>query len=380
VADDQWDLYVDEDLSNDFMQVFEFNSFPGAVLEDAGIVDNDREVFGEFPDALDNDPRVYVLLMDIKDYVASDGDVFSFDGYFNSFDEMPDEEVKRKTAGLYRSNECEILYLNSRIRSIMEPYTLAVAAHELQHMINYNYDESDEVWMSESLAEVAMLVNGLYTDVDWVESYFRHPETPLVTTTASGSYGAYLMWGMYLYEQIGRNFMLPLEEEQSDGISGLNRALRAYGDDRDFITLFSDWVVANAVQDRSVAQGQFGYDFTDALPEITTVASFTGKGGETAGDIKAFAVEYIDIESINAGSTLTITPDTTTDFLARVVVWNGAGVTLLAPKSLPSGALSLELEGGTSNRYAVVLSNLNTDQIDDSDPVTGVVGYSLLVE
>jgi hypothetical protein len=375
VADDQWGETVTPEMAQAFMTTFEYRSGAAAVDPGLGIFDNDRMVFGDIPDTLDDDPRMYLLLLNIADYVNSEGETFSFDGYFNAYDELPDEEVKRQTLGLYRSNECEMLYINSRIRPVTEPYTLGVIAHELQHLIAYNYDTAEDVWMSESLAEVAMLVNGYYTDVAWVESYAADPSTPLVTTTASGSYGAYLLWGMYLYEQVGRDFMMTLEKEQQDGISGLNRALKTAGIDTDFPTLFQDWVVANGLQDRRVDIGQYGYDFSDDLPPMTPVAELTSSTGTYDGEVEAFGVDYLDISAVNTGSSLTISTEAGSSLVTQLIKRTSAEPEVV---NIPSrqGSRSIELDGATGSTYTLVVTFTDTQQIDTGN----TAAYSVAIK
>ena len=158
--------------------------------------------------------------------------------------------------------------------------------------------------MSESLAEVAMLVNGLYTDEPWVRDYASWPGYPLVYM-GSPNYGACLLWGMYLYEQIGMDFMIPLESEQRDGITGLDRALADYGVDETFLGLFTDWMVANLVDQPG---GRYGYQFAD-LPEFARQDLLTSSGDTYDGELYPFGVDYLDIFPRKDTATLEISTD-----------------------------------------------------------------------
>lgn len=371
VADDQWETYVDEDMARSFAVAFEYRLeriAPVTTLEeDVGILDNDRAIFGELPDALDNDPRMYVLLVDIPDYVNDEGDVFRFDGYFNAYDQLTDEQAQRSTFGLYHSNEVEMLYLNSRIRPVTEPYTLAVAAHELQHLIHYNYDTSEEIWMNEALAEVAMLVNGLFTDIGWVQRYASDPSIPLVTNTASGSYGAYLLWGMYLYEQVGPGFMFTLQEEQQDGITGLNRALNTVGRNTEFEALFLDWVVANYLQDPSLEDGRYGYTFTAELPTLGSRAVMSESVALYEDAVEAFGVHYIEVVEVPTKSTLTVSSRDIDLLSAQLIRHTPAGSEVGSLRSGSPTSLETSLEGGAGYTYTLVITNLDTRSIDSGE-------------
>lgn len=373
VADDQWETYVSEQMAHEFAVAFEYRLeriAPVTTLEeDVGILDNDRAIFGELPDALDNDPRMYVLLVDIPDYVNDEGDVFRFDGYFNAYDQMTDEQAQRSTFGLYHSNEVEMLYLNARIRPVTDPYTLAVAAHELQHLIHYNYDTSEEIWMNEALAEVAMLVNGLFTDIGWVQRYASDPSIPLVTNTASGSYGAYLLWGMYLYEQVGPGFMFTLQEEQQDGISGLNRALKTVGRNTDFEALFLDWVVANYLQDPNLEDGRYGYTFTETLPMLASRAVMGPSLALYEDAVESFGAHYIEVVDVPSKSTLSVSSRDIDLLSAQLIRHTPKGVEVETLRGGGPNSLEISLEGGADYTYTLVVTNLDTRGIDSGEGV-----------
>lgn len=364
VADDQWGSTVDEAMARTLMITWEYRAGAAALDPMQGLFSNDRLVFGDIPDTLDQDPRMYVLLVDIPDYVNDEGETFSFDGYFNAYDQMTDAEAQRSTFGLYHSNEVEMLYLNSRIRPVTDPYTLAVAAHELQHLIAYNYDTGDEIWMSEALAEVAMLVNGYFTDRPWVSRYLSDTSIPLVTNTASGSYGAYLLWGMYLYEQLGAPFMKVLEAEAQDGVRGLNRALSTAGSDLDFQTLFADWVVANWLKDPAVIDSRYGYLFSADIPETAVAATLAGGEPTLGGELEAFGVHYLALTEVAANSTLTVVSSDAQNLLTILVTTEEGIPTLETLRPDPQGIRTTRLEGGSRREYTVILANTNQNQVD----------------
>lgn len=375
VADDQWGTYVTEEMARELAVTFEYRPTEGAWDDTTGIFGNDQQIFGDIPDALDDDPRMYVLLVDIPDYVADDGDVFSFDGYFNAYDQMTDEQAVRSTFGLYHSNEVEMLYVNSRIRPVTEPYTLGVMAHELQHLIAYNYDTTEEIWMSEALAEVAMLVNGYFTDTAWVASYLSNPSTPLVTNTASGSYGAYLLWGMYLYEQIGPGFMRVLEEEQRDGISGLEAALSDAGINITFETLFLRWTTANSVQDYE-ADARFGYKFSHDLPAINPEAIMSPANPSVAGEVQAFAAQYYELGDVTQKSSVTVSSQGAANLVSIIVRYGNSGMTAEIMEAAGPNGYSADLNPSTEYAWTVIVTNVNTRSIDSGD----TIGYDVTIK
>ncbi len=363
VADDQWETNVTAEDVETVLTAYERETPEGSIDPGTGMYQNDVTVFGEPPDELDNDPKIYLFFMDIKDYVNDEGDVYSFDGYFGYWDQYPDEVVQAQTFGRYHSNEVEMVYLNARIRPITDDLTLSVIAHEFQHLISWEYDEEEETWMSESLAEVAMLVNGYYTDTAWVQDYADWPGYPLVTN-AGVNYGACLLWGMYLYEQIGQDFMFPLEREPADGITGLDRALNAYGSDESFETLFADWTVANLVRDPMEAR--YGYAFGD-VPDMAREAVLSDAANGFENELYDYGVDYIDVDPAGSPLTLHVDSDHPDDLLVRLVEWDaGVMVDIVDPVADgSSGVVSVVLDPATSDTsWTVVVSYMDPAAVD----------------
>ncbi|MFC1890640.1 MopE-related protein [Thermodesulfobacteriota bacterium] len=226
VADDQWGGNVEETDIGLLLDAFENVTPIGSIDPDQGIYENDTDLFGDVPDALDGDSKIYILLLDIPGYGG-----YEFDGYFNAFDQYPDDF----TWGTYgeHSNEVEMLYVNSEIRPVTADATLSVVAHELEHMIHWNYDTDESSWVDESMAEAAMTVNGYYTDQAWVADFMSNPNIQLTQSTYV-HYGACLLWGTYLYEQFGDLDILKNGDRlwrlhiRAEGASSLNFGFNRY--------------------------------------------------------------------------------------------------------------------------------------------------------
>ena len=97
------------------------------------------QVFGtEWSPGIDNDPRLNILNARLKGVA----------GYFSSTDEYP--------AGVQpRSNQREIIYVNSLNVPPGGANYDQVLAHELQHAIHWNADASEDTWINEGLAELS---------------------------------------------------------------------------------------------------------------------------------------------------------------------------------------------------------------------------------
>ena len=286
VADDQWGGNVEETDIGLLLDAFENVTPIGSIDPDQGIYENDVDLFGDVPDALDNDPKIYILLLDIPGYGG-----YEFDGYFNVFDQYPDDF----TWGTYgeHSNEVEMLYINSDIRPVTADATLSVVAHELEHMIHWNYDTDEASWVDESMAEAAMTVNGYYTDQAWVADFMSNPNIQLTQSTYV-HYGACLLWGTYLYEQFGDlDILREIVAEPLNGEFGIVASLGTAGVGLDFNDVVRRWVVANLLDEPSIGDGRYGYNFFD-LPPISYARTITAyPSPEYSGYVASDAAEYI---------------------------------------------------------------------------------------
>ncbi|RKY65983.1 MAG: hypothetical protein DRQ08_04270, partial [Candidatus Latescibacterota bacterium] len=138
---------------------------------DSGIYLVDKDVFGEPPD-VDGDPKVYILVLDIKDDL---GEGLYVGGYFSGVNEYSDREARQRG---YRSNETEILYIDCDPLNLSSSGSHRVLAHEFQHMIHFNMDPEEETWLNEGCSTFAEFINGY--GVRPPENFKDHPEDSLV--------------------------------------------------------------------------------------------------------------------------------------------------------------------------------------------------------
>ncbi len=286
-------------------------------FDERGILDVDCDIFGQPPDALDNDPKVYFLYADFAQYGH-----MAFDGYFNAFDQMPDEIAWQN----YRqhSNEVEILYLNAKAPA--SDYMLSVLSHEFQHLIHYRYDQLEESWINEAMSEAAMTACGYFTDKAHLARYCAHPQIPLVDVEHP-SYGAVLLFGAYLLEQFGEESLGRLVACPETGIAGLEAAFPQLP----FTDLFHRWACANGCASlMGIDEGLWGYE-SFPLPKLKTLAL----GYETSVlTLPASGLAYLPLRE--EAHTLTITDvspaapssHASSRLLRRQVLFNGMTPTL----------------------------------------------------
>ena len=230
----------------------------------------------EWIPGIDNDPHINILNANLK----------GVGGYYSSADEFPLRVNKF-------SNQREIIYINSSaIRVGTQLYTETLA-HELQHAIHWNADPSEDTWVNEGLSELAVTVAGF--DQEFRSRFaFSRPTSlvhwPLSPFGSAPNYAVSSLFMHYLSEHYGdRNDLKGLLEQPEDGIAGINAYLRASGYDLTFRDVFSNWAVANFLDED---QGPYGYsELAVGSRPTREMRDFS----EITSQIPQYSVEYIEL-------------------------------------------------------------------------------------
>ncbi|MGR3309212.1 MAG: hypothetical protein ACUZ77_00405 [Candidatus Brocadiales bacterium] len=322
VADTEWLVRVNQQDIDKIIETFD-HSTPATSLDPSkGIYDIVTGVFGSPPD-VDNDPKIYFLISQLSEYKGH-----TFDGYFRYLDQLDVEY----------SNRHDILHLDSDHPS--NDYHIAVIAHEFHHLIQWSYDKDEASWISESMAEVSMVICGYYTDKPKASAYLGYTNRPLVEKLHA-DYGACLLWGVYLFDRFGGTFLSSLMKEEANGIEGFECALKTTNIEKNFQEIFGDWMTANYLNNARVNKGKYAYK-SISLPRPSPYQQFSGMPVSGTGDVKGFGVNYIRFSGLNAGDNvvqISFTADSYKDFLIRAIKINSTDmsksnveqITLLSP-------------------------------------------------
>ena len=304
VSDDVWDVNVFRQDIEKIMYAFDHSTPEASINKDKGIYEILTETFGRPPD-VDNDQRIYFLISQLGEYRG-----YHFDGYFRFFDELEGKH----------SNHTEILYLDCDDPS--DDYYLGIIAHEFQHLIHWQYDRNEAGWISESLSEVAMILCGYYTDKKHVIRYLNNTDRPLVSKGHHKvSYGACLLWGIYIYESLGIKFLGNLVREEENGIKGFQNTLKSMNIEDDFSTVFGDWLVANYVCSNPVNDEKFKYK-TILLPITPTIKHFFSLPVYETGKVNGYAADYLKFSIERAKDKklrIAFNSDCSNDFLIKII-------------------------------------------------------------
>ena len=255
-----------------------------ADLFESRIYPTNHRYFGsEWLPGIDNDPRVTILVTDqMPPGIA---------GYFSSADEYP-------RAMKPRSNEREMIYVTSSYLNDTDQFG-QLLSHEFQHMIHWNQDLSESLWVNEGLSLLAEEING-YGSVLGSWQFWRDTDIQLTNWAEerqdrARNYAASKLFLSYLSEHYGGYEVLgKLAADDAYGIDGVDRLLQATGYEVDFETVFSDWAVANLLDERSIADGRYAYMLRGGREP--RFCGSLGPDSEFAGWVRQFGTDYVEID------------------------------------------------------------------------------------
>jgi hypothetical protein len=267
-----------------------------------GVYDMDVAAFGNPPD-VDGDPRVIILILDIRDGFSGSGGFVA--GYFSGLNEL----------GVAQSNLAEFYYLDAEPLDLTVAWGLqegiATTAHEFQHMIHFNYDLGEVVFFNEMCSLVAEVHSGfpIYSPEGYVNetNHSLLDWRPISDAQVSRDYSRAARFGTYVRDQLGIGVFKPIVASTLHGISGLDAGLAAAGTtSRRFADIFQDWLVANVLDNPSV-DPRFGYLYP-GLPKAVGRSYINPRVPQTRDTLYPLAARYV---SFTAGSQLkvTVAPD-----------------------------------------------------------------------
>ncbi len=267
VADNLWENGIGQPLVNAFMAGFEEWTPEGSINSQQGIWANNTQVFGEPEEGYFPDGKAKIFVLDTDGYG---------DGYVPSWVDEP------------------VLHIDGAVRPLDDPATLSVTSHEFFHVLHQAFDPNEEVWMDESLAEAAMIVNGYYTDTAWVEDFIDRPDVswgPGNTEHGDLHYGAALLWGTFLWEQWGSDFMRALVAEASNGFTGIDDTLTSLQPGETSAMAYRNWMVTCWAEGQGATDPAFSFAFAE-LPSVRTTEGPQG-GSTVEGSVNAYGIDYL---------------------------------------------------------------------------------------
>ena len=225
---------------------------------------------------IDNDPHLNIIHAQIGGVA----------GYFSSSDEHPQDVFPY-------SNQREAIYINVRALPVGHASYLQVLAHELQHAIHWNSDDSEDTWVNEGLSDLAVSVAG-YRAAS-INQFLGSPTIslvhwPLDDANVFAHYGGAALFFHYLAEHYSQQGILKeLVQEPADGIAGIDQYLADQGYNATFNDVFADWVVANVLDEPA---GKYGYADLDVHARVAPAISAFA---EIKSEIPQYSTEYVEL-------------------------------------------------------------------------------------
>ncbi|MFC1593629.1 T9SS type A sorting domain-containing protein, partial [Candidatus Neomarinimicrobiota bacterium] len=293
---------------------------------DKGIYEVDVMTYGEPPN-FDGDDKIVIFLYDIEDDFATTGAATL--GYFWEKDQFEDGDPALGTSDdALRSNAAEIFYVDTypQLDETLfgMDYAKTTLAHEFQHMIHYEHDAFEMLFINESLSEIAEHVCGYGLRSN--SAYTNNTNRNLLSWDSDDAipdYSRAAFWMLYLYEQNPNTQLLKDFVDNNNGDwTRIDNTLRGVTPTRGFYSYFEDWLIANYVNGHS-NDSRYQYAYSP-LSKPVPVATHFGNSGQGNGTLEPLGAEYI---TFGGGDDLSIT---------------FTGQTIFKVKALKIGSLEVE--------------------------------------
>ncbi|MDD3000244.1 MAG: hypothetical protein PHF29_00635 [Candidatus Riflebacteria bacterium] len=233
---------------------------------------------------LDGDSRITLLLLDIQDGYKDPNDGYVA-GYFFAGDQMLQSEFESYSK--VKSNEREILYIDTYPSDVNADDYLEIVAHEFQHMIHNNHDKNEATWVNEGCSQIAPVLCG-YAPPGHYKLLKENPDRSLnywAQWNPMPDYGQVYLWNQYIVDKylhddtLRANFFKTLVATKEKSLPAYLSAFKVIG--KSFSDVFTDFSIANRINNPHLNNGQYAYkqkalkDFV--LPPTAYVKAFPQK-------------------------------------------------------------------------------------------------------
>lgn len=347
---------VDQAAIDAIVDAFDNSTPQGSIDPSKGIFDIDVQTFGTPPD-VDNDPRIILLILDIRDgYDGSGGYVA---GYFYSANEYPDGDPALEEV---RSNYAEIFYMDCNPADLITDRTdvLYTTAHEFQHMIHWAHDTNESTFVNEGLSEIASYICGY-----GLRSSGRYAQNTNVNLLSWGTteeiiddYSRAALWTLYMYEQFPIDIMKDFVDRSHPGGVSFNTTIGTYDPNRNFFSVSEDWLLANHVNDVTV-DNKYSYSYSPiAKPNYAYSHIGVLNASVTTDTLNALSAHYIEFSE---GSNLVVTFANVSGTIRIRAIKSGNNTVV---EDVDNNTVYTPTEYGTTyNKVVFLIYNSSPDQL-----------------
>ncbi len=295
VEDSSWNTHVNQ-AAVDSIRIYFDSKTPANPSK--GIFTTDTSAFGNPPD-VDHDPKIIILLLNIKDGYSGSGGFA--EGYFYSFN-----EVNPLTPGYSTSNFAEMFYIDTNPLDLMTSEGLAsgisTLAHEFQHMIHFNYaslingkSNGDLTFIDEGCSVLAEVNCGfpIYNPI----LYANEPNHYLFDwrsgdmTHVLNDYSRAARFFVYMRDQVGMSLFKNIVASPLYGVPQIDAGFQVIASSFRFADILKNWFVANILDDRTF-DTKYGYLYPN-LPKSVEHTFYNPTVVLTTDTVQNYAVEYL---------------------------------------------------------------------------------------
>lgn len=340
VEEAEWNTRVTAETVQSMVRAFDATTPANPQL---GIYPTLVDLFGAPPD-IDGNGKVILLLLNIRD--TSHANRYTA-GFFNPADQnlgvLRNPGFRRFPI---RSNEADMLYIDTQPLNPNSEMAHNVVAHELLHLIHWRHDPHEATWVDEGCAGYASFLCG-YPIQEHIAAFEKTPSVSLITWSETEAdslpyYGAAFLWILYLHEQHGGiGTVTEIVRNRGTSLTGVADALASKGVTEKISDIFISWKLANYLSEyRAVRLSLMPYRWYRSYPS-----------GTQAGRLRNFSANYIGFEEAG-GLTLGFSSDSSASSAAHTIEFHNTGDVRVREIKLSNG-----------NSGAVVLPNTVTEAI-----------------
>ena len=206
-------------------------------------------------------------------------------GYFSGSDSFPSSVAPI-------SNERISLYMNDDIAPGSRNY-LGILAHELQHLVHWSVDPTEDAWIHEGFSEFGVRALN-YVGIP-AYLYFERlgaslTNWPTHTENPFANYAGASLFVSYIAQRIGLERIAEITAQPANGQAGVQAVLDLAEPGTGFEDFFTDWLVANIA---AAPEPPYGYASMRRPAPVNRVAR---NPGSIRGEADQFGAWYLDIE------------------------------------------------------------------------------------
>jgi len=229
----------------------------------------------------------------------------------------------------------EMFYINIDNVLPNSAFYNGVLAHEFQHMIHWHNDRNEETWLNEGFSELATYLNGF--DVGGTDYLFTNaPDTQLNSWpsgpgAAGPNYGGAYLFTSYFLDRFGSDATKALVAHEENAFASVEDVVKDQGDGLTYEALFGEWIIANLLDDPTLADGRYGYEDIDpSTVDIETTYFQNAYPVSAEATVHQHGTDYIELQA-DRSLTFTFTGSTqvglvdTTAHSGQYIYWSNRG-------------------------------------------------------